>query len=180
MQPGVDALVERANATIARYARLGSALALVVAVLGVAVAGGAELIGIAALGGGEEKVWVVIGGLLLAAAVVPPLVASVRLRAIPRHTGQLATDLRAMFDAGGEARAVVIETTEAGAGSREVVTSVAPMGRLRAAAIQSGAGGHLSDVAATLMSLPALLAIALGAMCVSAITGFILLLVWIA
>ena len=86
-----------------------------------------------------------------------------------------------MLDAGGEASAVVIETTEfTGEGGPAVVTTVMPtMGRLRSQAAQSGTAGRLSDILATLMSLPLLLAMAVVAMLISAGAGFILFLIWV-
>ena len=82
-----------------------------VALLGLLVAGGALLVGRAALDGTAETVWTVVGGLLLIGAVVPrwsPLPAALGRRA--RRSARQR--LRSLLDSGGEASAVVIETTE--------------------------------------------------------------------
>ena len=166
---------------ITRYVRLGGVLAGTVALLGLVVAGSAFLVGRSALDGTAETVWTVVGVLLLIGAVVPPLLAAFRLFAVGRSSGQLVSDFRSLLDAGGEASAVVIETTEfTGEGGPAVVTTVMPtMGRLRSQALQSGTATRLSDILATLMSLPLLLAVSLVAMLFSAGAGFILFLIWI-
>ena len=157
MQPTVGLLAERATAVVTRYVRLGGMLAAGVAVIGLVVAGGALLVGRAALDGSAETVWTVVGVLLVAVAVVPPLLAAMRLRSISRDTTQLVSDFRSLLDAGGEASTVVIETTEASTGgSQAVVTTAMPtMGRLRMQADRVGTTQRLSDVLAALMSLPA-------------------------
>jgi hypothetical protein len=181
MQPTAGLLADRATAVISRYVRFGAVLAGVVAVLGLVVAGSALLIGRSALDGEAETVWTVVGTLLLAGAVVPPLLACFRLLSVGRSSTQLVGDFRSLLDAGGEASAVVIETTEfVGEGGPAIVTTVMPtMGRLRSQAIQSGSARRLSDILATLMSLPLLLAVAVFAMLFSAGAGFVLFLVWI-
>ena len=181
MQPTVGLLAERATAVVTRYVRLGALVAAGVAVVGLGVAGGALLVGRSALDGSAETVWTVVGVLLVAAAVVPPLLAAVRLRSISRDTTQLVSDFRSLLDAGGEASTVVIETTEASTGNRQaVVTTAMPtMGRLRMQADQVGTTQRLSDVLAALMSLPLLLAMSVVAMLFSAGAGFILFLIWI-
>jgi hypothetical protein len=181
VQPTVGILADRATAVITRYVRLGAVLAVTVAGLGLLVAGGAFLIGRSALDGTAESVWTVVGLLLLVGAVVPPLLASFRLFSVGRSSTQLASDFRSLLDAGGEASAVVIETTEfSGEGGPAVVTTVMPtMGRLRSQAVQSGTTRRLSEILGTLMSLPLLLALAVVAMLISAGAGFILFLIWV-
>ena len=181
MQPTVGLLADRATAVVTRYVRLGGVAAGTVALLGLLVAGGALLVGRAALDGTAETVWTVVGGLLVIGAVVPPLLACFRLFSVGRSSGQLVSDFRSLLDSGGEASAVVIETTEfTGEGGPAVVTTVMPtMGRLRSQAVQSGTAQRLSDILATLMSLPLLLAVALVAMLFSAGCGFILFLIWV-
>ena len=181
MQPTVGLLADRATAVVTRYVRLGGMLAGTVALIGLLVAGGALLVGRAALDGTAETLWTVVGALLLIGAVVPPLLACFRLFAVGRSSGQLVSDFRSLLDSGGEASAVVIETTEfTGEGGPAVVTTVMPtMGRLRSQAMQSGTAQRLSDILATLMSLPLLLAGALVAIMFSAGCGFILFLIWV-
>jgi hypothetical protein len=181
VQPTVGILADRATAVVTRYVRLGAVLAATVAGLGLLVAGGAFVIGRSALDGTAESVWTVVGLLLLVGAVVPPGLASFRLFSIGRSSTQLVSDFRSLLDAGGEASAVVIETTEfTGEGGPAVVTTVMPtMGRLRSQAAQSGTAGRLSEILATLMSLPLLLALAVVATLISAGAGFILFLIWV-
>jgi hypothetical protein len=181
VQPTAGLLADRATAVITRYVRLGGVLAGTVAVIGLLVAGSALLVGRAALDGSAETVWTIVGVLLLIGAVVPPLLACFRLFSVGRSSGQLVNDFRSLLDTGGDASAVVIETTEfTGEGGPAMVTTVMPtMGRLRSQAMQSGTASRLSDILATLMSLPLLLAIALVAMLFSAGCGFILFLVWV-
>jgi hypothetical protein len=181
VQPTVGVLADQATRVITRYVRLGSLLAATVGLFGLLIAGSALLVGRAALDGTAETVWSVVGLLLLVGAVVPPLVASFRLFAVGRSSGQLVSDFRSMLDAGGEASAVVVETTEfTGAPGPAVVTTVMPtIGRLRSQALQTGTTRRLSDILTTLMSLPLLLAVSLVAMLFSAGAGFILFLVWV-
>ena len=181
MQPTAGLLADRATAVITRYVRFGAVLAAIVALFGLLVAGSALLVGRSALDGSAESVWTVVGTLLLIGAVVPPLLACFRLVSVGRSTSQLAGDFRSLLDAGGDASAVVIETTEfTGQGGPAVVTTVMPtMGRLRSQAVQSGTATRLSRILETLMSLPLLLAVSMIAMLFSAGAGFILLLIWI-
>jgi hypothetical protein len=184
VQPNAASLADRAAAVITRFVRLGAGVAAVVAVAGLLVAGTAFLVGRSALDGSAETLWTVVGLLLLACAVVPPLVASFRLFSVGRWTGQLVGEFRSLLDAGGDATTVVIETTEftGAGGSQELVTTVMPtVGRLRTQAMRlpAGAARRLNDILATLMSLPWLLLLAVVAILISAGAGFILLLIWI-
>ena len=166
---------------VTRYVRLGSAVAGVVAIVGLCVAGGALLVGRAALDGSAESVWTVVGLLLVVGAVGPPVLASFRLYSVGKWTGQLVGEFQSLIDKGGEASAVVIETTESsgGGGSQTLVTTAMPnVGRLRTQAVQSGTATRLSRILETLMTLPLLLAFSLIAMLFSAGAGFILLLIW--
>jgi hypothetical protein len=182
VQPNAASLADRAAAVITRFVRLGAGLAAVVGVMGLLVAGTAFLVGRSALDGSAEQVWSVVGLLLLAAAVVPPLLASFRLYSVGRWTNQLVDEFRSLLDAGGEASTVVIETTEfsGAAGSQALVTTVMPtVGRLRTQALRAGTARRLSAILTTLTSLPWLLLLAVVAILVSAGAGFILLLIWI-
>jgi hypothetical protein len=182
MQSNAASIADRATAVITRYVRLGSALAAVVAFVGLLVAGTAFVVGRSALDGSAESVWTVVGLLLLVGAVLPPLLASFRLFSVGRWTNQLVDEFRSLLDAGGEASTVVIETTEftGEGGSQALVTTVMPtVGRLRTQAMQAGTARRLTDILATLMSLPWLLLLATVAILISAGAGFILLLIWI-
>ena len=143
MQAGAAAVADRASRVIVRYARLGAALAGGVALIGLVIAGATFLVGRAALDGTAESVWTVFGVMLLAGAVVPPVIAALSLRRVGRSAAQLVSELRSLFDSGGEASTVVIETTEVTVdGSRAVVATAMPtMGRLRYA---GGAVRHVT------------------------------------
>jgi hypothetical protein len=181
MQAGAAAVADRASRVILRYARLGAALAGGVALIGLLIAGSTFLVGRAALDGTGEAVWTVFGLALLAGAVVPPVIAALSLRRVGRSAAQLVSELRALFDAGGDASTVVIETTEVTVdGSRAVVATAMPtMGRLRTQAVRSGTSRELTEALTALLRLPLLLAIAIIAMLISAGAGFVLFLIWV-
>jgi hypothetical protein len=181
MQAGAAAVADRASRVILRYARLGAALAGGVALIGLVIAGATFLIGRAALDGTAETVWTVFGIVLVAAAVVPPVMAALSLRRVGHSAAQLVSELRSLFDAGGEASTVVIETTEVTSdGSRALVATAMPtMGRLRTQALRSGTARRLTEALTALMRLPLLLAVAVIAMLLSAGAGFVLFLIWV-
>jgi hypothetical protein len=181
MQPGAAAVADRASRVIVRYARLGAALAGGVALIGLVIAGATFLVGRAALDGTAESVWTVFGIMLLAGAVVPPVIAALSLRRVGRSAAQLVSELRSLFDSGGEASTVVIETTEVTVdGSRAVVATAMPtMSRLRTQAVRSGTSRELTEALTALLRLPLLLAVAVFAMLISAGAGFVLFLFWV-
>src|SRR5262245_21749302 len=181
MQAGAAAVADRASRVILRYARLGAALAGGVALIGLVIAGATFLVGRAALGGTAETVWTVFGIVLLAGAVVPPVIAALSLRRVGHSVAKLVSELRSLFDSGGEASNVVIETTEVTVdGSRALVATAMPtMGRLRTQAVQSGTSRELTEALTALLRLPLLLIIAVVAMLISAGAGFVLFLIWI-
>ena len=119
--------------------------------------------------------------MLLAGAVVPPVIAALSLRRVGRSAAQLVSELRSLFDSGGEASTVVIETTEVTVdGSRAVVATAMPtMSRLRTQAVRSGTSRELTEALTALLRLPLLLAIAVIAMLISAGAGFVLFLIWV-
>jgi type IV secretory pathway VirB2 component (pilin) len=181
MQAGAASAADRASQVIMRYARLGGAVAGVVALIGLVITGAALLVGRAALDGTAETIWTVVGIILLFAAVAPPVIAAFSLRSVGKFGTQLVSELRSLLESGGEASSVVIETTEVTVnGNRAVVATAMPtMGRLRYQALQSGSAKRLPVVLATLMRLPVLLALAVVAMLFAAGAGFILFLIWI-
>lgn len=181
MQAGAASVADRASQVIMRYARLGGAVAGGVALIGLLVTGAALLVGRAALDGTAETIWTVVGIFLVIAAVAPPVIAAFSLRSVGKFGTQLVSELRSLLDSGGEASSVVIETTEVTVdGNRAVVATAMPtMGKLRYQALQSGTASRLTDVLASLIRLPLLLAMALIAMLFAAGAGFILFLIWI-
>jgi hypothetical protein len=108
----VDGLVERLVEQLAGLAGRASALTRSVAIVAAAVFGAAYLVGLAALGGGQRTVWAVVGGLALLVAVGAPLLATRRLRSIPKRTASLIGELRQLVDRDDDARRVVIDTVE--------------------------------------------------------------------
>jgi hypothetical protein len=181
MQAGAAAVADRASRVILHYARLGAAFAGGVALIGLAIAGATFLVGRAALDGTAETVWTVFGIVLVAGAVVPPVIAALSLRRVGHSAAQLVSELRSLVDSGGDASTVVIETTEVTAdGSRALVATAMPtMGRLRIQAVRSGTSRELTEALTALLRLPLLLAIAVIAMLLSAGAGFVLFLIWI-
>src|SRR6187200_239188 len=91
MQAGAAAVADTASRVILRYARLGVALAGGVALIGLVIAGATFLVGRAALDGTAETVWTVFGIVLVAAAVVPPVIAALSLRRVGNSAAQLVS-----------------------------------------------------------------------------------------
>jgi len=184
----VDRLVDVAVGAVARLARRGSVLTTGVALVAAVIVGGAYLIGIAAFTGGDRTIWLVAGGLLLAAAVGAPLLASVRLRGIPRRATALSSELRALLGRSEEAKRVVVETFD-----RESTADSGPTGRqVPAIVVQgqqfsrlrtiAGSSGELATLIATLRrlaTLPGLVAIGIALTGVGAVLGFVFFLIWI-
>lgn len=189
----VDQLVDRALAAVTTLARRGSTVTTGVAIFAFLVVGAAYLVGLAAFGGGTRTAWAVVGATILLLAVGAPLLASFRLRSIPRNAASLAAELRTVLAGDGEAKRVVIETVEADDPNATEPTVVgfggaarAPMvsaqyqrfTTLRGVASSEGVS-NLAAVAQRLASLPGLLAVALLLTMLSAVLGFVFLLIWI-
>jgi hypothetical protein len=187
----IDQLVDRALSVVTTLARRGSTVTTGVAIFAGLVVGSAYLVGLAAFGGGTRSVWAVIGAFMLLLAVGAPLLASFRLRAIPRKAPRLAAELRAILAGDGEAKRVVIETVEADSGTAQptvvgfgATRSPMVLGQyqrfttLRGVASSEGVA-NLAAVAQRLASLPGLIAIALLVTMLSAVLGFVFLLIWI-
>lgn len=164
-----------------------------VAIFAGVVVGAAYLVGLAAFGGGTRSVWAVVGAAMLLLAVGAPLLASFRLRSIPRKATTLASELRTLVSREGEAKRIVIETVEAEpsmfdpssftgfggtARSPVMLTQYQRFTALRGVASSEGVK-TLTNVAQHLASLPGLLAIALLLSGLSAVLGFVFLLIWI-
>jgi hypothetical protein len=182
-----DSLARRAVDAVNLFARRGIVLALAAAVIAGFTALMAYLVGLAALSGGARSLWVVIGGALVVVAAGAPLLAAWRLHAVRRNAGDLVGEVQGLVTGNVEAERIVIDAVEA-----EDATAVAPprvaqqralvqarqFNRLRTVAVTS----HLRKLPramTALASFPVLIAIALGATLVSALLGFVFLLVWI-
>lgn len=103
-------LVDGAIRALGTLARRGSALTTGVAIIAAVVCGLTYLLGLAAFDGGARSTWIVLGALLLVGAVGAPLLASVRLRSLPRRSSQLAGELRTLLQRDDDAKRVVVET----------------------------------------------------------------------
>jgi hypothetical protein len=203
----IDALVDRAVAAVSTIARRGSTLTTGVAIVAALVFGAAYLVGLGAFGGTTRTVWAVVGGALLLVAVGAPLVASFRLRSIPKKANSLVGELRALIDRDESARRVIIDTVLSEDGSAEP-SAADSMDARRFAAGGFAAGGfgsartpqvvmqfqrfsqlrsfatsddvkNLAGVAQTVGSLPGLVSAGILLTGLGAILGFIFTLIWI-
>lgn len=184
--PGdVDRLVDAALGALSNLARRGSTLTTGVALLALLVVGLAYAIGIAALDGSAQSAWVVLGGVLLITAVGAPLLASLRLRAIPRSTTKLATELRGLLGQSDAARQVVIDTVahdEPQADGRPLPAIVYQSQHYTTLRTLAGTSGDFKDLAVVfhrVATLPGLVAIGLLLTALGALCGFVLFLVWV-
>lgn len=194
----IDALVDRAVSAMSTIARRGSTLTTGVALVAALVLGTTYLVGLAAFGGSTRTAWVVIGGVLLVIAVGAPLLASFRLRSIPKKANSLAGELRTLIDRDESARRVIIDTVESepgaagsadfsggfatgGLGSArtpQVVLQFQRFSQLRSFALSDDVK-NLASVAHTVGSLPALVSAGILLTGLGAILGFIFTLIWI-
>jgi hypothetical protein len=203
----IDALVDRAVAAVSTIARRGSTLTTGVAIVAALVFGAAYLVGLGAFGGTTRTVWAVVGGALLLVAVGAPLVASFRLRSIPKKANSLVGELRALIDRDESARRVIIDTVLSEDGSAEP-SAADSMDARRFAAGGFAAGGfgsartpqvvmqfqrfsqlrsfatsddvkNLAGVAQTVGSLPGLVSAGILLTGLGAFLGFIFTLIWI-
>lgn len=204
----IDALVDRAVSAMSTIARRGSTLTTGVALVAAVVFGTTYLVGLAAFGGSTRTTWAVIGGVLLAIAVGAPLVASFRLRSIPKKASSLVGELKTLIDRDESARRVVIDTVLAEDGSAEpspadstnvsggfatggfasggfgssrtpqVVMQFQRFSQLRSFALSDDVK-NLASVAQTVGSLPALVAAGILLTGLGAFLGFIFTLIWI-
>jgi hypothetical protein len=193
----IDALVDRAVSAVSTIARRGSTLTTGVAIVAALVFGAAYLVGLGAFGGSTRTAWAVIGGALLLVAVGAPLVASFRLRSIPKKANSLVGELRALINRNESARRVIIDTVEAepsAAGSMDargfaaggfgsartpqVVVQFQRFSQLRSFATSDDLK-NLASVAQTVGSLPALVSAGILLTGLGAFLGFIFTLIWI-
>lgn len=185
----VDRLVDRALQALRTFAHRGSTLTTGVALMALFVVGLAYLVGLQALTGGARTVWMGLGAVMLVAAVGAPLLASFRLRAIPKHSTELASELRTLLGRNEDARRVVIETVAADAGDAPSMPSGRPVPvvvfqsqnytRLSSMATAKDGFTTLAWAFHSLASLPGLLIVSMLLTGIGAFLGFIFLLVWI-
>jgi hypothetical protein len=203
----IDALVDRAVAAVSTIARRGSTLTTGVAIVAALIFGAAYLVGLGAFGGSTRTAWAVIGGALLLVAVGAPLVASFRLRSIPKKADRLVGELRALINRDESARRVIIDTVEAEPGAAhsmdargfatggfaaggfgsggfgsartpQVVVQFQRFSQLRSFATSDDVK-NIANVAQTIGSLPALVSAGILLTGLGAFLGFIFTLIWI-
>ncbi len=182
----LDRLVSRAVHAVGNLARRGSMLTTGVGLIAFVITGAAYLVGLGAFDGGVRSVWVVLGAVLLFTAAGAPLMASYRLRAIPRHADELISELRMLIGRNDEARRVVIDTVAvdeepATADTHAPVLLVqgGQFNTLNRIAVDAGDVPHLVRATRDLASLPSLLAIGLALTGFAAVLGFIFTLIWL-
>jgi hypothetical protein len=182
----LDRLVSRAMLAVGHLARKGSLLTLGVAVIALVVAGAAYLVGLAAFDDGTHAVWLVLGALIVIAAVGAPLVATWRLLAVPRHADDLTVELRALLGRNADARRIVVDTVvideEPAAANTAAPTVIVQSGQfntLHRIAVDSGDVDHLAQVTRDLATLPSLLFIGLCLTGFAGALGFLFTLIWI-
>jgi hypothetical protein len=192
----IDALVDRAVAAVSALARRGSTLTTGVAIVAAVVLGATYVVGLAAFGGGTRTTWAVIGAVLFVIAVGAPLLASFRLRSIPKQAGRLVGELRTLLNRDESARRVIVDTVEAeplpaattarggfgpagfGGTRPEVVLQFQRLSALRNFATSADVRS-IGNVARTIGLLPALLSAGIGLSGLGAFLGFIFMLIWI-
>lgn len=199
----IDALVDRAVSAVSTLARRGSTLTTGVAIVAAVVLGTTYLVGLAAFGGSSRTTWAIVGAALLVLGVGAPLVASFRLRSIPKKANSLVGELRTLINRDESARRVVIDTVTAEDGSAE--PSAAESMNARSGFVAGGFGGtrtpavvvqfqrfsqlrsfamsddvkNIASVAQTIGSLPGLVAAGILLTGLGAFLGFIFTLIWI-
>jgi hypothetical protein len=185
--PDLDALAQRAVATIGVFSRRAGRLALGTAVFVGMVAAITYAIGIAALSGDAETAWIILGGALVVVAVGAPVLAWWRLASVRRHAPQLVGEVRRMITGDAEAQRVVIDTVETDRSTAEappdgrqdrVLVTAQPYQRLRTIALRTDDLPNLQHAMTAVTSFPLLLAAGLALSLVLGFLGFILLIVW--
>lgn len=194
----VDALVDHAVAAVSALARRASSLTTGTAVAAAVIVGSAYLVGLAAFDGSARAGWAVVGGISLLFAVGAPLLATYRLRAIPRHKNDLVAELRTLLHRDDEAKRVVIETVEAdpqdatliysrggfapgGTGGTRTPAAMAQFQRITSLGSFATADDltHIATVGRTVRSLPRLVATGIVLTATGALLGFIFTLILI-
>lgn len=185
----IDRLVDRALGAVGTFARKGSTLTTGVALVAAFVVGLAYLVGLAAFGGGTRTVWLGVGAVMLLAAVGAPLLASMRLRAIPKQSTELAGELRTLLGKSEDAKRVVIETVAAEDGATGSMPSGRPVPalvfqsqhytRLRTITGATGEFKTLASAFQSLASIPGLMSVGLLLTGLGGFLGFVFTLIWI-
>jgi len=184
----IDRLVDRALNALRTFAHRGSTLTTGVALMALFVVGLAYLVGLQAFTGGARTVWLGLGAVMLVASVGAPLLASFRLRSIPKHSTELATELRALLR-NDEARQVVIETVAADEGEAPAMPSGRPVPvvvfqsqnytRLRTITDSTEGFARLAWAFKNLASVPGLVIVSMILTGIGAFLGFVFFLIWV-
>ena len=143
-----------------------------------AVCAGGFLLGVAALSDGIEQVWIVLGTVFGAIAVIGTFRAWWRLGSVARHAPELADELRELLGRGDESTRTVIETfgiDADGAGPRTGGTSAIVWSR------QMHGFGDLADrgtarpprLGAAVRAVTGLPVLVLPALLITAVFGFL-------
>lgn len=184
----LDWLVRRAIDAVGRLARRGSIVTTGVALVALCISGLTYFVGLQAFDGSQRSVWMVIGAVMVIVAVGAPLLASYRLRSIPRHATALTGELRSLIGKDDEARRIVIDTVahddeqsgdDAVTRPRKVIVRGGQYNTLRQRAVHVGDVPSVVAVTRDLASLPALVAIGLAVTAAAGILGFFFTLIWI-
>ena len=177
----IDELVRRTVATVTKIADRATAFATRLLIGTVVVCVGGFLLGVSALSGGVESVWIVLGIVFGAIAIGCASVARWRVGAVRRHTTELATEVRALITDGGDAHRTVIDTfvvdddadpsdpTTPGGGSA-IVMSRQMHGFREIIGPGAGSAPRLTAAVMAMTSFPIL---ALGAVLISLVFGFL-------
>lgn len=186
----VGRLVDRAIDALGNMARKGSALTTGVAIVAAFISGLAYVVGLAAFDGGTRRVWLVVGAAIVVGAVGAPLLASFRLRSLPKQSAQLAGELRTLLRRSDDAKRVVVETVSweddatprPGPGGRPmpaVVWQSQHYTTLRGLVGRSDDVKNLAAAFQRIATLPGLVTLGLALTGLSAACGFVFLLIWI-
>lgn len=165
---------------------LASSITRTIAILGAVIVGVAVLLTVVALSGIEQWVTLVLGGILMIAAVIAPMITSFRLKAVPSQANELVGDLKVLA---GRMVDVYKSTGETFAGAGQPVEGgvIARVGAYRQQyqTINSLPNmfkdlTSLAPTIARITSLPTLFGIGLGAILLAALAIPVLAGVWIA
>lgn len=183
----LDALAQRAVATVntlaARASTLAAGISGIVGVVAVLV----YLLGLAALEGRARSGWMIVGAVLVVVAVGAPLLARWRLGSVRRNSTELVGEVRTLLHQGTDAQRIVIDTFDRSAPDVEtggvrrpaVVVQTRQFDDFRNLAASVSHLRRLPAAMTAVTSFPGLLAIGLILMLVFLVLGFVFLLAWI-
>lgn len=181
----VNGFARQGFAALSGLAALAGTITKTIAVVGFVVIGVAMLIGVVALSGTAQIVLLVAGAVLFVAAVVAPLIATRRLRAIPNQATELASDLKVLASRMAQLRGNT-GGTFAGTGQPVGGGVFSQVGAYRQqySSITSLPNmfkdlTSLAPTIARLTSLPSLFGMGLGAIAIAGFSVPVLTLLWI-